>query len=644
MENELEQKPRSGLTVRACIVGFALVALNTIWATFSEYYMRSSNMGTGLVPMSVFLPFFLMVGVVNVILKRISPRIAFTPQELLLIFVIAFVGNAGRGMNWLISVIATPNYFATTENKWEEYFFPYLAKWAIPNDKQAVRWFYDGLPQGESIPWSVWVRPLFWWLTFMVAGLVGSLCLSSILRKQWTDREKLNFALVEVPVQMVQNPPDEKSYVPAMYKQRIFWIGFAITFALVMWNVIAYFYPEFPQITIIKHRWRRIVRYFPHLYQRINPYVVGFSFFCPVDILFSIWFFYLLGCFQIYIYYRTGFTVGPQSEYSNPWQLTRLQGCGGYIFIALWAIWVARHHLWQVLKKAWNPQSELDDSDEFMSHRAAVIGFLLCLAYVVVFLHALGIEYRLVFVYIAIALTFTIGFGKLVAESGLVYFSGPFNAREFAEFAIGYTKVNPSSLTGLGLAHAWGTFGVMWFTHVAKVIDFIRAKRRSLSLLLIAVWIFSVIVGLWFVIHCGYKYGAYNSNTWVYRRGPVYYYNKIVTKMKQPVPIDWAKMGIVWIGAAITAFMTFMRYRFTWWRLHPIGFTVATMWATRIMALSVFFVWFVKVVFLNLGGVQFTRRLRPFFLGLLCGFAMGVLISFFIDWIWFPLEGHLVHF
>ena len=34
--------------------------------------MRSSNMGTGLVPMSVFLPFFLMVGVVNVILKRIK--------------------------------------------------------------------------------------------------------------------------------------------------------------------------------------------------------------------------------------------------------------------------------------------------------------------------------------------------------------------------------------------------------------------------------------------------------------------------------------------------------------------------------------------------------------------------------------------
>jgi len=624
------------------IVGFVLVAINTLWSTFSQYYMRSSYVGTGLVPMSVFLPFFIVVGMVNVALRRFKPAWGLRPPELLLIFVMAFVGNVGLGMNWLCSVLACPHYFATTENQWKEYFFAYLPRWAIPDDAEAVKWFYDGLPPGKSIPWSVWLRPLYWWLTFLVAGVVGSLCLSSIFRKQWTDNERLSFTLVKVPVEMVQNPK-QPSCLPAMYKNKLFWIGFLLVFSLVMWNVMGYFFPRLPRINIIYYRWRRLIRYI-WIYQRLNPYVIAFSFFCNVDILFSIWFFYLLAMIQIHIFYRFGVTIGPQSEYSHPWWLTRLQGAGGYIFLALWAVWAARHHLKDVLRKAWNPARDVDDSDEFMSHRAAVVGLALCTLYLIYFLHSLGIEYRFVLFYVATAVIFSIGFGKLVAESGLVYFSGPFNAREFAEFALGYTRAHPSSLTGLAVAHAWGTFGVMWFTHVAKIVDAIKEKRRNLSVLLIVVWVSCVILGLWFVLHMAYTYGAYNSETWVYRRGPVYYYSKVVKKMKQPIGVDWAKMSLVWIGAAVTAFMTFMRYQFTWWRLHPIGFVVSTMWYTRISAMSVFFAWFVKVVFLNLGGTQFARRIQPFFLGVLCAFATGVLVSFLVDWYWFPFEGHLVHF
>lgn len=651
----LDKESATGLTFRSVVIGFAVVALNTIWTTFSDFYMQSSYMGSGLVPMSVFLPFFLLVGVVNVawrffdrILCQAGVRVAWLrpllPQELMCIFIIGFVGNAGSGMNWVVSVLGCPAYFATPENKWEETFFPYIAKWAVPLDTEAVKWFYDGIPEGTGIPWSVWITPLFWWVGFMVAGVIGSLCMSSILRKQWAERERLNFALIEVPAEMVKDP-DKSSVLPAMYKSRLFWIGFGVTFGIVMWNVVTYFWPAFPEITIINYRWTRILPYFPYLYQRVNPYLVGFCFFCDVDVLFSMWFFWLLGAIQCYIFDRFGVDIGPKSEYSPSWQLVGLQGCGGYIFLAFWAIWIARHHLRDVLRKAWNPKiQDVDDSDEFMSHRAAVLGLAFATIYVIWWLHALGIEFRFVLAYVATSVTFAIGFGKLVAESGLVYFTGPFNDREFAEFALGYKDAHPGSLTGLAVAHGWGIFGVMWFTHVAKAIDYMKTKRRKLSLLLVLVFTFSVAVGLWFVLKMGYGLGAYNSDTWCYRSGPVYYYGKVKTKMTQPVGVDVPKMMLVGVGFLVTGFMTFMRYQFTWWRLHPIGFTVATMWATRISVMTIFIVWFFKATFVGLGGSRFAKRLQPLFLGILCGFTAGVFVSFLVDWAFFPYEGHRVHY
>jgi hypothetical protein len=61
-----------------------------------------------------------------------------------------------------------------------------------------VKWFFDGLPAGQSLPWGVWVVPLFWWLSLMAVVLFVAFCLITILRKQWVENEKLLFPLVEM--------------------------------------------------------------------------------------------------------------------------------------------------------------------------------------------------------------------------------------------------------------------------------------------------------------------------------------------------------------------------------------------------------------------------------------------------------------
>ena len=65
--------------------------------------------------------------------------------------------------------------------------------------------------------------------------------------------------------------------------------------------------------------------------------------------------------------------------------------------------------------------------------------------------------------------------------------------------------------------------------------------------------------------------------------------------------------------------LTWLRQRFLWWPLHPIGFPIMTSWVVDWMWFSVFLAWLVKVTVLKYGGAPLFARSREFFLGLIVG-------------------------
>ena len=65
--------------------------------------------------------------------------------------------------------------------------------------------------------------------------------------------------------------------------------------------------------------------------------------------------------------------------------------------------------------------------------------------------------------------------------------------------------------------------------------------------------------------------------------------------------------------------LTWLRQRFLWWPLHPIGFPIMTSWLIDWMWFSVFFAWLIKVVVLKYGGASMFTRSRHFFLGIIVG-------------------------
>ena len=654
-----EEKGRraTGLTARALAIGIVLVVGVNLAAPYSVYVVRSSLLASDYMPVGALFPFFLVVAVVNVLLKAASPGWALHPAELIVIFMMSLVGTslATYGLaGYLVAVMASPYFFATPENQWAQYIHQHIPSWAVPSGEgEAMKWFFDGLPEGQSIPWSVWIVPLFWWLSLMAVVLFVAFCIIVILRKQWVEHEKLLFPLVELPLTMVEGA-DEPSRLPVFMRGRLFWIGFLFPLAIVLWNSLHYFSPFVPQIPVGGGGMDNVTsiplgRGFPAILVSIYPPIIGFSYLMSLDILFSFWFFHLLALLQVGIYTRTGFSIGPSEHYSSEYDASMgWQSMGAFIAMVLWGLWMARHHLRDVLRKALRGDGDpLDDSAEMLSYRRAVLGLVLGLGYIAAWLHALGMAWLVIAVFLPTAIIIYLGTSRIVAEGGLAFARGPMVAQTFTAFTLGSENIPPQSMTGMALSYAGfseikNSF-MPAFAHCGKLSDALRAHRRSVSWAVALAAFLAVAVAVPWTIFLGYRHGAYNFETWIFTYGGPLSFDYVVQKMRNPFETDWSRLSFLGIGGVLYSLLALLRARFAWWTLHPIGLTVATAFLTKMAAFSLFLGWLAKWIIVRLGGIQLYRRARPFFLGLILGYFSGVAVCIVIDWIWFEGQGHWLY-
>ena len=61
------------------------------------------------------------------------------------------------------------------------------------------------------------------------------------------------------------------------------------------------------------------------------------------------------------------------------------------------------------------------------------------------------------------------------------------------------------------------------------------------------------------------------------------------------------------------------------------------------MVLPVFIAWAAKSVCMHIGGVPLYNRMKPLVVGLLVGYTFGVVLSFAVDALWYPGQGHPIH-
>jgi len=522
-------------------------------------------------------------------------------------------------------------------------FHPYLNTWMVPQEMTALRWFFEGLPEGMSIPWSVWALPLAWWGALGGGFVLVSVCLASIFRRQWVEHERLVYPMLQPALVLTE---EGVGWLPQFASGRLFWAGFAVSFGILSWNVLHFFEPLIPQIPL-QGSWFSIARGFPYtLHTRINFLTIGFAYFANVSVLFSVWFFFVLMNLEMLLFDQVGYTITLGGGASLPNEANPMitwQTQGAFLAFVFWSVWTARVHIKQVLAQAFG-LGEADDKREALSYRFSVWAFLGGCVFIVAWLHAAGMQVGVASVLLLVLMVSYFGAAKMVAEIGLPYTPTTLGAEGFVVALVGTENMSPGSVTTLAFSqnlHGYGKGMVLPpLVHVIRIGDFIRSNTRKLVLAVAVAFAVSYVVSTTYTLWLGYQGGAYNFRAYPFSYYSRIIFDRVVYRLGEPWQIDAHRLGFLAIGAVGMGLLTFARYRVAWWGLNPIGFALPRLtW----QIFSLFLAWACKAIILRLGGVQLYRKSQPFFVGLLVGYALGVSLSSVVDMIWFNGQGHGIH-
>ena len=512
-----------------------------------------------------------------------------------------------------------------------------------------MTWFFEGLPFGEEVPWAALLdalaMPLFWWLSFIFPLYFVCFTLVVILRRQWVERERLAYPLMQVPQVLVEGA--DGAALPAAMRNRLFWIGAAVPLSIALWNIVGFFYHFFPRI-----EWQypiQIAHGFPSINVRLYFPVVGFMYFANLNVTFSVWFFYVVTLVEEGLINRFGLGISRADAWVWGLPSTSWQCWGAFIFMVLWGLWMARDHLRDVVRKARDSRHPVDDSGELLPYRVAVIGLLLGVVYMISWLHRAGMSYPVAVLWLTFVLIAYLGITRLVVQAGIYYVTTPIVSQAMTMAVLGPANISAPSFVALGLSYAvFGDVQSIFMpsaAHAAKLHNSMHMSRRGLGLAILVALLVGFAAAIVYVVAMAYDQGASNFSSWFFRvtsGAGVRSFDEATRNIKDPQAFETQKYVLLGVGAMLMGLLTFLQYRVPWGPRHPAGLTISAVWMIRNQAAAIFIAWVAKTAILRFGGIDLYRRAAPFFLGLILGHFGGVGISFLVDMVFFHGNGHSI--
>ena len=581
---------------------------------------------TGLVPYSpgvLFSSFVVVALLANAFLALGGQNLALNRSELIVVYIMLLVvaSLATMGLcETILPAITGAFYYVSPENKWAELLFPHLPHEIMVDDGHGNREFFEGFAVAEySIPYALWVRPMLLWSVFLLALYMSMVGIAVVLRRQWVDRERLAYPLVQA-AQVIIRAEDPGKAINPFFKSRAMWYGASIPIVVGLMTGLAKYFPGVP---VFQTAWSFPILGGQSINMTLSFAVLGFSYLISPDIAAGIWGFALLAKLE-----KAFFVTQGVAKEQDVWavavtELLNYQGLGALFAFVLVGLWVGREHFWQVGRKFIGADSELSDEDEIMSYRAAVAAVFVGVLVMVGWFAYLGAPWWSGLIFVAVAMVIFVGISRVVAEAGIPALLSPMTAPDFMIYGFGSALLGPKAIATFSLSYIFATdIRVFLMGMVANGLKLIegmnkRSRRYVFWAILVAIFV-GITSSLWTVMELAYKDGGINTSSWFFNGMPNRIYSTAI-KTLEPHGVHWPGMGFVGVGAGGMLLLTWLRQRFLWWPLHPIGFPIMTSWLIDWMWFSVFFAWLIKIVVLRYGGAELFTRSRHFFLGIIVG-------------------------
>ena len=615
----------------ALIIGIVLIVANCYWIAMGRATDQSYTTNISLYFNVIFSVFLLTL--LNLPLKRFLPTFALSQGELLVVYVMLSIASSLAGLDIiqsLVGIISTPFRFATPENEWANLFWRFIPRWLSVEESGVLDNLYDG---GSSLYTArhirAWVFPALAWSAFLVALLFVMLCINVLVRKQWVEREKLSYPIIQLPFEMTRAQS-------GFFVNRLMWWGFGIAFLVNIVNGLHFLFPVVPSLggelyektgrgldlgkLFTEKPWSAI----GSMPVMVLPSIIGLAFFIPLDLSFSFWFFFLFWKLQAVFASALGLGDIPRFPYIGE------QAFGGLLALCAIALWVSRTHLKRVILTVFSRRSPIDDSTEPIGYKAAISGIVLGMSFITFYCLRAGMSIGAILIFFALYFAMSIGITRMRAELG-----SPVN--DFHDSGL------PEMITGAIGTHRFGAHNLTMFSFFRffnrayrphpmphqlegfKIAERSKISNSGIFLAMVLAAVIGALAFFWAYLDAQYQFVGLNT-----RGRGIHAFNRLKSWLYYPSQADYAAITAMGTGFLFSLFLMIMRMRFLFWPFHPAGYAVAASYSVRGFWFSIFISWLAKSIILKSGGLKTHRKSIPFFLGIILGeFTAGSLWSLF---------------
>lgn len=633
LNSSYKGRPLQHISWRAVIFALLVIPLNTYWIALTEMVWSSLHFTAASLPLNVIFILTCLL-LYNAIARYLHPRLAFSEGELLVIYIILATSSALSGYDSLIGlmgVLPHTTRYATLENDWVALFGRYLPKWFIITEPNAVRDFYVGETSFfEAGYWQQWLVPALNWSVLVILLVFILLCITIVLRRPWTEEEKLTYPIIQLPLEMSHS-------AASLFKSRLMWIGFVLAALVDIINGLNYLYPSVPYIPVrgieLQHYftnkpWNAIGR----TPIRFRFFMIGMIYLLPVDLSISCWFFYLVSKAERIFGSAVGWSNIPGYPFDGQ------QAMGGLLGIAGVTLFAIRRHLKKVCQKALLNRG-IDDTREPIGYRFVLVGIVISSVLLGLFCLRIGLSLWVVTIFFVLFLIMCVAMARIRAEIGVPeHAMSSVVPQDSLVMFLGTRAFGPRNLARLSL--------FVWFSarkrsylmphqlEAFKISERVHLSNRGIFWLLLLATVAGLVASFSIFPLILYRYGAEARAGGMIDIGWMTF-NRLASWLQFPRSPDWIANTFLAGGVSTTFFLTFLRRKFIWWPFHPAGYVLAMSdsisdyWFTIVVASTI------KWLVLRHGGAKSYRRSLPFFLGLIlgdyllaCGWALlGVLLN-----------------
>lgn len=620
------------LTGRAVLLSALSVVLFTAVGNVSVL-QRYEIPGTGYLPRGVVF-YLLLLLAYNRLIAGWLPRLRLRRFELIAVFcaLLAMDGIPSQDfaqhfyLNHL-GLIRYSEQFATSNQPPVTDYLP--ARLLLPKDpsRPVIKWAYLSLPPGETIPWRDWLPLYRMWTPYIFALYWFLLWCAALIAPHWEKHERLLFPLMQIQLDVLDR---EDGSPAALLRNRHLWITFAVVTGFYLFVGLHAYFPAVPEIKL-SHRTGVLfpsgpARTFNNMLVDFRPEMIGIAYLLTAEVGFSLWFFFFFRKLEIMGRTVLG-VITPHNTFLE------LQVGGGYVVLALLILWSARHYL----RRSW--QTARHGGENSLFYRFCFAGIALGLGSLFTWCRAAGLSSHWILIQFLLFALASLVASRVICEAGMFLYSSPLfglGNLMFKNLGTYMSKPDMCLLT----ATSWvdlrnsSAMAMPFFMQAFKAGDAAKLSRLSVALLMMGSVVLSVlvchVVVPWTIYHAGVgKLAPWPQGSGL---GTV---NRLVGFLNNPGTMTREKWVGLLSGGTLIWFLTFMRSRFLWWPVHPLGFVASLFgWPIDRYWFCIFLGWTAKVITLRFGGHTAYRAGRPVAIGLVLGLCFVMTLWMILHYRW----------